>query len=81
MVDAYERACLLISYIVHLGSYCKMICWIFVMKEKHMREIVLKAMGQAISKTVTIAEKIKVSALSPSSLFHSLSFIIYYLYI
>lgn len=51
------------------------------MKEKHMREIVLKAMGQAISKTVTIAEKIKVSALSPSSLFHSLSFIIYYLYI
>lgn len=36
-----------------------------VMKENRVREIVLKAMGQAISKTVAIAEIIKVGADSP----------------
>jgi hypothetical protein len=29
-------------------------------QEKHVKEIVLKAMGQAISKTVSVAEGIKV---------------------
>lgn len=34
------------------------------MKERRMREIVLKAMGQAISKTVAITEIMKVSVIS-----------------
>lgn len=33
------------------------------MKERRMQEIVLKAMGQAINKTVAITEIIKVSAI------------------
>lgn len=33
-------------------------------QDKHAKEIVLKAMGQAISKSVAIAEIIKVSNLS-----------------
>lgn len=37
----------------------------FYMKEKRVREIILKAMGQAISKTVAIAEIIKVGAHMP----------------
>ncbi|KAJ9176049.1 hypothetical protein P3X46_011399 [Hevea brasiliensis] len=34
-----------------------------LLQEKHVREVVLKAMGQAISKTVSISEGIKVSVL------------------
>lgn len=42
--------------------YCGVTCCIFAMKDKSLREIVLKAMGQAISKSVAIAEIIKVGA-------------------
>lgn len=34
-------------------------------QEKRVREIVLKAMGQAISKTVAVAEIMKVGSTSP----------------
>lgn len=42
--------------------YCGVTCCMFAMKDKSLREIVLKAMGQAISKSVAIAEIIKVGA-------------------
>jgi DNA-binding protein len=36
---------------------------LYFIQEKHTKEIVLKAMGQAISKTVAIAEILKVISL------------------
>ncbi|KAG6787353.1 hypothetical protein POTOM_008992 [Populus tomentosa] len=38
---------------------CTALVFIFFIQEKHVKEIVLKAMGQAISKTVSVAEGIK----------------------
>jgi DNA-binding protein len=37
--------------------------YLYFIQEKHAKEIVLKAMGQAISKTVAIAEILKVISL------------------
>jgi DNA-binding protein len=39
------------------------ILYLYFIQEKHAKEIVLKAMGQAISKTVAIAEILKVISL------------------
>ena len=41
-----------------------------------MREIVLKAMGQAISKTVAIAEIIKVPIIASQNVFFQLFFLL-----
>ena len=51
--------------ICYFSEYELSIHYVFVLfsiQEKRVREIVLKAMGQAISKTVAIAEIIKVGA-------------------
>jgi len=44
-------------------------CILYFIQEKQAKEIVLKAMGQAISKTVAIAEILKVISLQDVLLF------------